>query len=140
MKISRCFLFLTVSMFLSMVFPGQLMAKTYVCKAEDCDNNQWAPITDTQKNITPSGHYNVTVNQALAMSESALIRNSNGDGSEKDIYLKYNLWHPGGRKPPGTTTDQHLTAYVYSAKDNTDHIKTCHIFPDIRSGYYITTC
>lgn len=141
MKIFNRLLFLIISTFFLITLSGQSMAKVYVCTQLNCDNNNWAPITDAQKQLKPAGGiYNVTVEQALSGSESATVRNSRGDHSPSDIYLKYDLWHPGGYIPPGATTSQHLTAYIYSAANNTIHQASCHIFPDVRAGYYITTC
>ncbi|NCF08836.1 hypothetical protein [Kosakonia sp. MH5] len=141
MKTYKSLFFLIISTFFLMTFSGQSMARVFVCTQLDCDNNHWAPITVAQQQLQPPGGvYHVTIAQALAGSEAAIIRNNTGNGTASDLYLKYDLWHRGGAIPPGAGTDMHLTAYVYNAANNQIHEASCHIFPVVRAGRYITTC
>lgn len=139
MKTCKSICFLIISTFFLITFSGQSMAGVFVCTQLDCDNNHWAPITPAQQQLQAPGT-TVDIAHALAGSEAAIIRNNVGIGTASDLYLKFDLWHRGGTIPPGAPDNMHLTAYVYSAANNQIHQASCHIFPVVRNGYYITTC
>lgn len=139
MKAYKSLFFLIISTFFLITFSGQSMARVFVCTQLDCDNNHWAPITAAQQQLQAPGT-TVDIAHALAGSEEAIIRNNTGNGTASDLYLKVSLWHNGGTTPPGAPNNMHLTAYVYNAANNQIHEASCHIFPVVRAGRYITTC
>lgn len=128
------------SLIFFILFSGHSAAKIFVCHELDCDNNKWSPITPAQLNATSRNVPSVTVQKALYQSEDSIILSSLGDKSPTDLYLKYDLWHMGGKTPKGAKTNEHITAYVYSSADNTKHIASCHIFPYMNADSFITTC
>lgn len=139
MKAYKSLFFLIISTFFLITFSGQSMARVFVCTQQDCSNNNWAPITVAQQQLQAPGT-TVDIAHALAGSEETIIRNNTGAGSVSDLYLKVSLWHNGGTTPPGAPNNMHLTAYVYNAANNQLHEASCHIFPALRLGFYITTC
>lgn len=128
------------SLLFFILFSGHSAAKVFVCKAKDCDDDKWAPITPAQLNATSHSFPSVTVQKALSQSDASIITDSLGDKSPTDLYLKYDLWHMGGIAPVGTRTNEHITVYVYNSADPSKYITSCHIYPYLNSQGYITTC
>ncbi|WP_139192647.1 hypothetical protein [Pseudomonas sp. NFIX28] len=118
-------------------FSTNSTADVYVCKDDPETNkcNDYALITQAQRDITPLPEKRPTVDFALKNSSHDSIKNGFESIGNTNLYLKRNLWHKGGE---AENSSVHLTAKVYK---NNEYQKSCHIFADnLPNGKYRTTC